>query len=78
MNEQGVVLLFGMLAKELGFHVQLVRPGYPDCKAVRSLGDGRYEGIGNQREIAGCLSSRLALVYFRESKREKATRRSAV
>jgi predicted transport protein len=51
VNEQGVVLLFGMLAKELGFHVQLVRPGYPDCKAVRSLGDGRYEEVNIEFEF---------------------------
>ncbi|MGD0462472.1 MAG: hypothetical protein ABSB74_08290 [Tepidisphaeraceae bacterium] len=51
VNEQGVVLLFGMLAKELGFHVQLVRQGYPDCKAVRSLGDGRYEEVNVEFEF---------------------------
>ncbi len=51
VNEQGVVLLFGMLAKELGFHVQLVRQGYPDCKAVRSLGDGRYEEVNIEFEF---------------------------
>jgi predicted transport protein len=51
VNEQGVVLLFGMLAKELGFHVQLVRQGYPDCKAVRYLGDGRYEEVNIEFEF---------------------------
>jgi predicted transport protein len=51
VNEQGVVLLFGMLAKELGFHVQLVRQGYPDCKAVRSLGNGRYEEVNVEFEF---------------------------
>ncbi len=56
VNEQGVVLLFGMLAKELGFHVQIVRPGYPDCKAVRSLGNGRYEEVYIEFEF---LSSRF-------------------
>jgi len=40
-----------MLAKELGFHVQLVRQGYPDCKAVRSLGDGRYEEVNVEFEF---------------------------
>ncbi len=51
VNEQGVVLLFGMLARELGFHVQLVRQGYPDCKAVRSLGDERYEEVNIEFEF---------------------------
>jgi predicted transport protein len=55
VNEQGVVLLFGMLAKELGFHVQLVRPGYPDCKAVRALGNGRYEEVNIEFEFISSL-----------------------
>lgn len=51
VNEQGVVLLFGMLAKELGFHVQLVRQGYPDCKAIHNMGDGRYEEVNIEFEF---------------------------
>jgi hypothetical protein len=51
VNEQGVVLLFGMLAKELGFHVQLVRQGYPDCKAVFKMGNGRYEEVNIEFEF---------------------------
>ncbi len=51
VNEQGVVLLFGMLAEKLGFRVQLVRQGYPDCKAARNIGDGRYEEVNIEFEF---------------------------
>ena len=35
INEQGVVLLFGMMARELGFEVEAVHNEYPDCEAKR-------------------------------------------
>jgi len=37
VNEQGVVLLFGMMAAELGFIVEGVTTGYPDCEAKRRI-----------------------------------------
>lgn len=37
LNEQGVVLLFGMMAAELGFIVEAVTTGYPDCEAKRRV-----------------------------------------
>ncbi|MGO8790045.1 MAG: hypothetical protein ACLQVL_22035 [Terriglobia bacterium] len=37
MNEQGVVFLFGMVCHELGFVVELVRTGFPDCEAKRCI-----------------------------------------
>lgn len=37
VNEQGVVFLFGMVAKELGYMVEVVQTGYPDCEAKRQL-----------------------------------------
>jgi len=36
-NEQGVVFLFGMVANELGFIVELVRTAFPDCEAKRLI-----------------------------------------
>ncbi len=42
INEQGVVLLFGMVAFELGFIVESVATGYPDCEAKRRV-SGRNE-----------------------------------
>jgi hypothetical protein len=37
INEQGVVFLFGMVSDELGFIVEAVQAGYPDCEAKRCV-----------------------------------------
>ena len=37
INEQGVVFLFGMIAKELGFVVESVQNPFPDCTAKRLI-----------------------------------------
>jgi len=37
VNEQGVVLLFGTLAKELGYMIEVVQTGFPDCEAMRQV-----------------------------------------
>ena len=37
VNEQGVVYLFGMVSRELGFLVEIVRTAYPDCEGKRRL-----------------------------------------
>jgi hypothetical protein len=37
INEQGVVFLFGMVALELGFIVESVTIGFPDCEAKRCV-----------------------------------------
>lgn len=44
-NEQGVVMLFGMMAKELGFVIELVRTGYPDCEAKRRGENGEWRRV---------------------------------
>ncbi len=33
VNEMGVILLFGMVARQLGFIVESVQAGFPDCEA---------------------------------------------
>ncbi len=33
INEQGVVYLFGMVSRELGFYVESIQQGFPDCEA---------------------------------------------
>ncbi len=43
VNEQGVVLLFGMLAKELGYMIEAVQTGFPDCEAKRQIGPERWQ-----------------------------------
>jgi hypothetical protein len=45
VNEQGVVLLFGMVAHDLGFVIERVQTGYPDCEAKRLVKGGRYERV---------------------------------
>jgi hypothetical protein len=37
INEQGVVFLFGMVSYELGFIVEAIQAGYPDCEAKRCV-----------------------------------------
>ena len=45
VNEQGVVLLFGMLAKDLGYVVESVQAGFPDCEAKRLIGPQRWQRV---------------------------------
>jgi hypothetical protein len=45
VNEQGVVLLFGMVAKELGYTVEAVQSAFPDCEAKRQIGPGRWQRV---------------------------------
>lgn len=44
-NEQGVVFLFGVMARELGFVVIKLRPGFPDCEAFRRLPNGKWQRV---------------------------------
>jgi hypothetical protein len=41
VNEQGVVFLFGMVCCELGFVVEAIRTGFPDCEAKRRVDKAR-------------------------------------
>ena len=45
VNEQGVVLLFGMVAKELGYMVEAVQTGFPDCEAKRQISPERWQRV---------------------------------
>jgi hypothetical protein len=44
-NEAGVLFLFGALAARLGFMVTLVQSGFPDCEALRDVGDRRCQRL---------------------------------
>ncbi|MBL8875398.1 MAG: hypothetical protein JNM86_06335 [Phycisphaerae bacterium] len=55
-NEQGVVLLFGMLARKLGFLIEMVQTGYPDCEAKRMGADGKLRKVRIEFEF---VSSRF-------------------
>lgn len=45
VNEMEVVLLFGMLAAQLGFIVESVRTGFPDCEARLEVEPGRWQRV---------------------------------
>ena len=51
VNEQGVVLLFGMLAKDLGYVVESVQAGFPDCEAKRQIGPKRWQRVNLEFEF---------------------------
>ncbi|HYL61299.1 MAG TPA: hypothetical protein VE077_01670 [Candidatus Methylomirabilis sp.] len=45
VNEQGVVLLFGILAKKLGYTIEAVQAGFPDCEAMRQVTPERWQRV---------------------------------
>jgi len=45
VNELGVVYLFGMLSEELGFVVESVQAGFPDCEAKRRLPHNHWQRV---------------------------------
>jgi len=45
VNEQGVLLLFGMLANELGYMIEAVQNGFPDCEALQQIAPGRWQRV---------------------------------
>jgi len=51
VNENGVVFLFGMVAEELGFEVENVQSGFPDCEAKRRRSDGTFERVSIELEF---------------------------
>lgn len=55
VNEQGVVVLFGEMAKELGFVIDRIGTRFPDCVAKRMVGD-EWEFVRIEFEF---LSSRF-------------------
>jgi hypothetical protein len=45
VNENGVIFLFGIVAKELGYHVEAVQVGFPDCEAKRQIAPGQWQRV---------------------------------
>lgn len=41
INEQGVVYIFGMVSRELGFLIESIRTAYPDCEGKRYVDQKR-------------------------------------
>jgi hypothetical protein len=50
VNELGVVLLFGMLAGELGFQIEAVWGRYPDIEAKRQIRPGKWQRVKIEAE----------------------------
>jgi hypothetical protein len=61
----GVIFLFGMIARELGFHVEALSSGFPRCEAKRQLAPGKWARLRIDFE----LESR----HFRDAGRNPAT-----
>ena len=51
VNAQGVVLLFGMVAKELGYMIEAVQKGFPDCEAKRQIAPDRWQRVNIEFEF---------------------------
>jgi hypothetical protein len=52
INEQGVVYLFGVLSRKLGFIIEAVGTGFPDCEGKRQIlgKQGRWERVAIEFE----------------------------
>jgi hypothetical protein len=50
-NEQGVVFLFGAIARDLGFAVESFSSRYPDCEAKVRLGNGGWRPVRIELEF---------------------------
>jgi hypothetical protein len=44
-NELGVVFLFGVLVRELGYIVTLLQAGFPDCEALRQVMRDKWQRL---------------------------------
>lgn len=52
VNEQGVVFLFGMVARELGYLVEAIQGGFPDYEAKRQISRGQWQPVRVEFEYA--------------------------
>jgi hypothetical protein len=44
-NEAAVLFLFGAMAERLGFLALRIQTAFPDCEAMRAVGDGRLQRV---------------------------------
>ena len=51
VNEHGVMVLFGMLAKDIGFEIEAVQKEFPDCEARRQIVPGRWQRVSIEFEF---------------------------
>ncbi|HEX3106407.1 MAG TPA: hypothetical protein VHQ22_18340 [Terriglobales bacterium] len=45
VNEMGVSMLFAMIARDLGFILEAIQPGFPDCRAKMEVMPGRWQDV---------------------------------
>ena len=45
VNENGVIFLFGIVARELGYSIEAVQAGFPDCEAKRQIAAGKWQRV---------------------------------
>ena len=45
VNEMGVSMLFAMMARDLGFILEAIQPGFPDCRAKMEVMPGRWQDV---------------------------------
>lgn len=50
VTEIGVVYLFGMVAGQMGFMVQRMQTGFPDCEALRRVERGKWQRVSIEFE----------------------------
>ena len=62
-NEAGVLFLFGMLAGQLGFVVTRIQTEFPDCEALRQVGEERWQRVRIEFEY----ESRNFLKHFHKA-----------
>ena len=44
-SEGGVIFLFGTMARELGYAVSRIQPGFPDCEAMREVRPAQWQHV---------------------------------
>jgi hypothetical protein len=55
MNENGVVFLFGMMAQELGYVVESITPGFPECEAKRRVSKSGGNGFASDLSLRAAI-----------------------
>lgn len=57
-NESGVIFAFGLLAPRLGFQIRSMQAAFPDCEAMRRVGETAWQDVKIEFEF---LSGNFAL-----------------
>jgi hypothetical protein len=50
-NEMGVMFVFALMARRLGFVVQRLQMGFPDCEALREVAPGQWQRVWIELEF---------------------------